>query len=379
MNHNPYSIKFFSQFPQNIRKKLSFVTFLISLLILSGCNRFSLPGSNSSPQTSNPTIELEEVLKGNQLLALLQGTQIVLVDPDHPYPFPIYQLTEQEIPLTNDLYNFQLSPQRNYVVWYSPNKGLIKLNIITKQSEILAPPSDWINKNPHIELTDNPETIHYIDNLGNDLISIRLDDNQKTTAPIPFPYGNVFKISPDGKLVVFVSGYGQSQEFPKYLITTIDGKNPKEFTTQNLPNKRSLITWLPDSISLVTPNNSNTLIMINSMTPTSPTTFYQYSTDISIEDLRLFDQKLYIKTPQFWSVIDITTQKLIGRAPLEIAKELNNPQFFPWHNDKFLIQTTIRTDPDQFNQLWLSNYMGVKKKVIDSYHQVTTTTDTPKI
>lgn len=366
-----------------MNKSLIKNTFLIftAVLFLSACtkNQTSTHNRNNQGQDSVP-LPISEVLKGNHPIAIIQNKQLLVVDPEFPDPQPILGLGEKEIPPVIDLNTFKISPTKNFIVWYAPEKGFLKLNLISKELTSIHEPSSWLNKNPFFAYLGDKDTVIFIDNNGTEFVTINIVTNQKEITRIPYPFGNLFSVSPDGQKLVFVSGFGQSEKNPEYMFTDITGANPKRFITNATLNKRHLITWLPDSSGVVVVSTKSELLFVSEKQPNQQEIFYKTSDDAEITDLAKVENLIYILTSENkWHVIDSNSRKEVGRIPLEIAEEIHRPKFYPWFDSNFLIEETLRLDPEQYNRLWLSNYIGVKKSIIDKYQETNITSDTPSL
>jgi hypothetical protein len=180
--------------------------------------------------------------------------------------------------------------------------------------------------------------------------------------------------------VVFVSGFGQTKKYPEYLITTVDGTNPIRFSTQSLLNKRDLIAWMPDSSGILVVEDETNLMLVPRTNTDAKQAFFTAENNATIDKMERVENLLYYFTnDNRWHVIDLTTKRQVARIPTEIAQEIHRPNFIPWYNKSFLIEETVRPDPSQFNRLWLSNFMGIKKLVIDKYFETTVQNLTPEL
>lgn len=355
---------------------------LMSAIIftLAGCSRQSTtPTESATTQTDQNITDIS--LDGNHPLAVIQAQQIWVVDPDSPDPKPIYSLEDNLIPPTQHLFDLKISPSKRFIAWYSPDTGMISLDLESKQIVTVHPQSDWLNKNPYFNFLNNQDTIAFVDNQGTQLFFIDLTQNTTSSTTIPYPFGNVFRISPDNNHVIFVSGFGQTDKFPQYMITTINGENPKRFVTEATLNRRGLVEWLPDSSGVILVSKPNQILFVSKDSPNQQEVYYQLEDpEKEITDLGLVDNHVYVSENDLaWEIIDITTRKRVARSPVEIAEELYRPTFIPWYDKTFLMEETIRLDSEQFNRLWKSNFVGIKQMVIDKYQESTITSDTPSL
>ena len=358
---------------------------LFIIVIVSLCTACSLPNnqqtsdlSNSDPN-NNSQATLEEVLQAQHLLAIIKDNHITLVDPNTSKTHSLYKLKPEEFPASHNLLNIQLSPSHDYLVWYSPQIGFLNLKIGDTSPQIITASSQWLNTNPYFSFHHVKNLMYYVDSEGTELVTADLSTNTVSSITIPYPFGNQFRISPDDQHVLFISGFDQTQNQPQYMFTAINGTDPVRFTTETTLNKRHLVTWLPDSSGIITVHGSNQLIFVPINNPTTNELFFTKEVIGDITDLLRIDNQIFVFADSRWHVINTDTRQEVGRIPLEIAEEIHRPKFVPWHNNQILIEETMRLEPDQYNRLWLSNYIGIKNKIVDSYHEIVIENITPQI
>lgn len=364
-------------------KSLIKSTFLIltAVLFLSGCsNKQQDSDTQSQKNQESVPLPISEVLKGKHPIAIIQNKQLLVVDPEFPDPQPIISLGEKEIPPVLDLNSFKISPTKHFIVWYAPEKGFLKLNLTSKELTSIHEPSSWLNKNPFFTYLGDQDKIIFIDNNGTEFVTIDVNTLQKEITRIPYPFGNLFTVSPDGQKLVFVSGFGQTEKNPQYMFTDISGSNPKRFITNADLPKRHLIAWLPDSSGVVVVSGKNELLFISEKQSNIQESYFKTEDDAEITDMAKVDNLIYILTSKnMWHVIDTNSKKEVGRIPTQIAEEIHRPKFYPWYDSSFLIEETLRLDPEQYSRLWLSNYIGVKKNIVEKYQETSITSDTPAL
>lgn len=354
---------------------------VVFILTLSGCNKNpfnSNPDSNT--QEVDSTVSLTDVLAGNHLISVLQDDQLVLVDPEFPQPVSVYTLTSDQRPNTHQLFNFRLSPEKKHIVWYTANQGLLKLDLEKQKVDILRPANDWLNQNPHFSFAENQDVVFIVDNQGQDLVRINLDNNTASVISIPYPFGNLFKLAPNGNSVVFVSGFQTGPVNPEYMFTTISGESPRRFSTSAPSSLRHLIVWTPDSSGVIVVEDNYRLTFVSQTNPQEKTPFFDLEPESVITDLARIEDQIYVlANSNRWFVIDANSRQQVAQIPIEIAEEIHRPIFFPWYDKSFLIEETLRLEPEEFHRLWLSSYIGTKKNVLDKYHQSTLQVDTPSL
>lgn len=361
--------------------KVRLVVLVLLVGILAACNR-QVGGSTQDqlPTAETSSVPVETVLQGEHIVAVTQQNEIVIVDPSFPQPTSVYSFKEGEKPLVYDIENIKLSPSREYLVWYAPLKGFLCLHIDSKQVTELYPANNWLNRYPYFVFDQDSDVIHFVDNEGTKLVNLDIVNNTHHTTQIPYPFGNFFRISPSGEYIVFVSGFGQTEEFPEYLITTINGENPVRFATQTALNKRELVAWVPDSSGIIVVEDDHNLMYIPRSNPESKELYHVSENEARIDNVRRLENLLYYFTnDNRWHVLNMDSREHVARIPIEIAEEIHRPNFIPWYDNSFLIEETLRLSPEQFNRLWLSNFMGVKKQVLEKYHEIEIRDETPEI
>ncbi len=351
-----------------------FLSILCSILLLNSCSL----GSNVSTslenkkdgitQPENAQITLEDVLQAENLIAIRNEQDLYLIDPEFPKPYALYKFNTNEAPVSNSLDSLLVSPQKNWIAWYSPLKGIVALNIRTLQTKVVHTSDSFLSTYPYIEFLPKSDTLLCITNNGNAFLRTELNSFTQTSISIPYPYGNVFKVSPDQQKLAFVSGFGQSKT-PKFLITSVNGSLITQFEPDINMTDRHMVYWSTDSSGLFLIKN-NTLIFHPLSDSQNPDTFFEFSQEISILSFAISDSQMYVSTSDgYWHIIDIFTRKEIARAPFDIASELQTPKFYPWHDKQFLIEETVSDSDGQYNRLWLSDIRGVKKLLMNKYNQ----------
>ncbi len=380
--HNSLTITYPSEKNQIKSQVFLFPLLLFLTFNLSACslvqNFYQQSPQTETSQSSAATIE--DVLKAEHLIAVIQQNQITLVDPLNSISAPVYKLDEGESPIGQELFDIKVSPKKNNIIWYSPQKGFIKVNLSTKSSQILHQPSDWLNQYPYFEFHKGQEKISFIDNKGKDFITIDLENNQTTSNSIPDPFGNFFRIAPNGATFIFVSGFGQTQDFPEYMITSSQLAEPVHFQTQTALNKRNMVEWLPDSTGVVLIENQNQVSFIPTSNPNQKQEFYKLPVEENIINLQLYDDLIYLETSKkTWHIISIAERTEVARLPYEVAQDLHRPKFFAWYDKHLLLEETLRLTPQQFNRLWITTFNGSKDEVLSKYQEITISDTTPEI
>jgi hypothetical protein len=263
-------------------------------------------------------------------------------------------------------------------VWYSPAQGILSLSVPTGDLSLAFTPSEWFNTNPYLWMDNITDRVYFIDDEGRQFYTLHLESGAVTTFTIPFPYGTLFRMAPDGSKILYISGYGQDDVKPSYLITDVAGKEISRFTTDARVNARHLIDWLPDSERVVTLNSDATgLTTYQAISPGTSAQWFQETDAGSIIDFAVVDEMVFVlEDDQAWRVLD-SSGNVQARIPLEIAVELNNPTFLPQSPDMILIEETLTDGMMRFNRLWQSNQYGSKQILFADYHHVTVIDNEP--
>lgn len=352
-----------------------FFIFLSLSFFLSACSPQIVPDNKNDNQSFDNLIEseilLEDVLKGKHVLALSQNNNLFLIDPDFAKPVYIYTLNQNEIPTRGSYGQFKVSPEKKQIVWYSPQSGLISLDIHTKTTKIVEPASEFFNQYPYFEFYREKDILNFITANGNVLKQINLNDLSENLIKIPYPYGNVFKISPNEAYVLFVSGYGQSGKNPKFMFTDINGNNSKQFEANTNFFDRTHVFWTPDSSGILL-INGHKLDYYSLLNPNISTEYISLEEEKNINLIEGINENIFVYDNNgYWHVYDYLTKKELARTPTAIAQELNSPKFIPWRKTQFLIEETLKNFDDRtFNRLWISDFRGNKKIIIEKYNEL---------
>lgn len=349
--------------------------FLILTLSLSACSPKINPDNKANTQNFDNLVEseilLEDVLKGEHVLALSQNNNLFLIDPDFAKPVYIYTFSQSEVPTTGSYGQFKVSPEKKQVVWYSPQSGLLSLDIQTKTTRVIEPASEFFNNYPYFEFYKQKDVLNFITENGNVLKQINLNDLSENLIKIPYPYGNVFKISPNETYVLFVSGYGQSGKNPKFMFTDIYGNNSRQFEATTNFFDRTHVFWTPDSSGILL-INGHKLDFYSLLDPNSSTKYISLDEGKNINLIEGINDNIFVyDNDGYWHVYDYLTKKELARTPTAIAQELSNPKFIPWRKTQFLIEETLKNYDDKtFNRLWVSDFRGNKKIIIEKYNEL---------
>lgn len=331
-----------------------------------------------TPRFTTSEIQLDDVLKSKQLIALRAGTTLLLVDPEYGVSLPIYEFKPDELPLRVNATDLRVSASKNWIVWYTAAKGVLSLDVRTKHVYTLFPASDWLNTNPYLEM-DEGDHVYFTSDGGLVLNAISLVDRSHQKITIPYPFGNVFRISPDGTKVLFTSGYAQDNDRPEFMFTDLAGSNPRRFKTDTELFIRHVIEWTPDN-TMITMLEGNGVTAYAYDNPEKKVELFKLTQGARGIDLERIGKLFYVKSDiGYWHVFDYDQRKEIGRTPAEIAAELRQPQFFPWSENEFLITETMAVDNTRYSRLWLSNLRGSKKLLVPKFGETVVNTEDVKL
>lgn len=351
--------------------RFSFFLLVFFILTLSACSKDISISSpiDSLPELSQSQILISDVLKGEQIVVLSNQNTLYLIDPEYANPVALYQFSSNEAPVNQNFDIFKLSPNKQKVFWYNPKKGLISLDIATLKTQVIEPPSDFFNTYPYFEFSQN-EMVNFIVRDGYSLKQLNFLTQEDKFINIPYPYGNVFKISPDNKSVLFVSGYGQNQASPKFMFADLTNSASRQFSAEINVFDRNRVFWAVDSSGIIM-INLNRLDLYPLVNPDQIRTIITLPEDINIQSVSNLDNYIFIYDSRgYWRLYDYYTAKEIARTPDGIASELSSPRFIPWTKDSFLIEEKIIDHELEFNRLWLSDFRGNKKIVFNRYNEV---------
>lgn len=343
---------------------------LLMFLILIGC-RSAQPSGSVTEETQVPTfqaaqVDIDKILQAEHLIPIRQENMLAVVDPQFSQPLEVYTFKSDEIPITSNIFDIKISPDNKWVVWYTPVKGIIGLDITKQQTTIIHPPSQWLSTNPYFEFSETENTLYFVTDEGTVLNRYKIDEQQNQRINIPYPFGNVFHISPNNQHVIFVSGYRQTDKLPEYMFTDINGNSPQIFSTDTDIANRFLIAWAPDSSGMIQVSYGD--LVYHPYTNPDITQQLVHVTDDHILRLNRINDQLFVLDDQgYWHVYSYTQSKELARTPVSIAEELRNPVFYPWTEDKFLISELVGDQDLQYNRLWTSNFRGSKKLVVSQF------------
>lgn len=348
---------------------------IVSTILLTSCKpKLSLNfdtqnDRNIESHFEDNEIRIEDIVKGRKLLAVGTINEILLLDPEFAKPLSVYTFSQDDEPTSKYIDTFTVSPNNRWIVWYTPMKGVLAYNVLSEELKVVHEATDFLNRYPYVEFLDQDILVFIIED-GNSLAKHSLTNDERSLINIPYPYGNVFKISPDNKSILYVSGYGQSKTKPKFMYTDYTGNFSQQFFTETNLFDRNQVFWAPDS-SGVLMINSNSLEFYSLINPSSAQVMFSLNKEMEIEKASRIENSIFVLDKKgYWHVYDYNTRKEIARTPDGIAAELNNPEFIPWTQSEFIIEETLIDGDIEFNRLWISDFRGNKKILVPRYNDL---------
>lgn len=338
--------------------------------LFTGCQ--SSQSDDISPQPSPASASLRDVLSKPNLLVLLTNGSLWLTDPIEQLSSQIYTLKVGESPSSVALDTFKLSPKKTHVIWYTAGKGLFSLNIEQKKVNTVYKPSDWFNTHPYMAFMPESNTTVLVDQEGKTLVFIDLTTNSVTTSSIPYPFGTVFKPSPNGQAFVFVSGFSkEATPETTYMFTSSDLSTQQQFVTKTEQIERDQIEWLADSSGIITIEADSTLMLYAYANPDNKRVFYALPEGEKITHVqRAGDYYFVASAQQTWHVLD-QTGKLYARLPIDMVADLNSPNLIPYVDSHFLVDEVFKpSEQERFHRLWLLSFKGEKKLVTPKFNEM---------
>jgi hypothetical protein len=170
--------------------------------------------------------------------------------------------------------------------------------------------------------------------------------------------------------VLFVSAFGQDQQFPHYLLMNKDGDMVGQFETHGSLADRDMIVWLPDESGLLTPNFEGAIELYRVNALDSPESFFTLEKGQRPIRMKVIDDLILILlTDRTWIALSLDGT-LNARMPLSQFEDLNDPVTIPIAENTLLIEETIPAGDQEFNRLWLTNWEGVRRMILPKYHAV---------
>ena len=353
----------------------------LAAVLLAGCSLpFATPSDSQSSDNSagNQQLEqtqlpLEQLDKQPDLIAVRKNNQLWLVNPSKSQQALLVELKPNQVALGSQLSStYLISPTKQWLIWYHPITGLWAVNLRDQSLHNPFPSTEWLNRNPYFEFAPNSNTVYFITDQGRVLNSLNLDDNSRVQINVPYPFGNEFRVSPDGQQILFIAGFDQSQSSnQQFMLTDLQGQQPVMFSSGNL-HQRYQAGWMPDSQAVVVINNHQLLQHPVSNPQQATVLFSLADNQQSLVKLITWQDRFYLlDNAGYYHVLDAQGAEL-HRIPTAIASELKSPSFYPWYDNQFLITEVFAQPSRQYLRLWLSDFRGNKQMLIPEFNQIET-------
>ncbi len=351
----------------NLLPRFCFV--LLCAVCLSACA--SSPDTAPLPEPTPVASTLRQVLAQPHSLVLLTNGSLWLTDPFTQSRAELYTLKVGESPSFVSIDTFKLSPHKKHVVWYTAGKGVFSLDLEQKQVTTVYKPSDWFNTNPYMAFMPESETVVLVDNGGKTLVVINLESGEVTTTSIPYPFGTVFKPSPNGSAFVFVSGFDQDNAQTTYMFTSQTMESQRQFATQTEHVERDQIEWLADSSGIITIENGSTLMTYDYANPENKRVFYTLPDEQKITYVKRVEDHYFVAAAnEVWHVLD-AAGKPYARLPIDMVADLSSPNLIPYFQDHFLVDEVFAPSAqERFHRMWLLSFKGEKKLVAPKFNEM---------
>ncbi len=362
-------------------KKINKFIILIILFSLTSCTIFNDGNKKYQNDKNNTTQSTKDISQQeyNQSLKIIQqspkiiGTinhnNLSITDPISKKSLPIHFFSENEGPTSPIIYPHQFDSSKNWVAWYSPKSGMLALNIKKNIIKKLHPASSFLNTNPYLEFSKKSPIVLFITKDGNILKKINLLTDEEENISIPYPYGNLFKLSPNEEKILFIAGFGQSQGNPQYLFTDSQGNLIKQITTLSNIADRHMVAWMPDSSGMLQVQGTE-LILYPIDNLDNPINLFSIPTGKHIIDIKVINDNVFLLNDRgYWHIYSISQDKEIARTPQSIASEIKNPKFIPWNFDEFIIREKIEKEDLTYSRFWKSNFKGKKEIILDKFDE----------
>ncbi len=262
---------------------------------------------------------------------------------------------------------FKTNVSQSYVAWFVPGKGMVRYHEQDKSFTVFYQPSDWFYENPYFQFVGDTNTLILIDKKGSEVVKYNLDSAAITQQAVPYPFGTLFKISPDLQRIVYVEGYKQTSGKPSYLITTSNGEPVTQFETNTDTANRGYIVWMPDSKALVTVEEGSKIVRYPIEQAAYADLLFTLEEGESVIGFEEVNGLLVVTSRSYWYLYDLANRKLIRRLPVDSMSQLRNPVITLLDANTFFIEEDVKSFEETYKRLWRSDWMGNKQIVIPAY------------
>lgn len=351
---------------------------LITMTLMS-CNpvqKDNLEIQESDKHNNLSFVEFDQ-LKNDKLVVIRDQLDLILISPSNRKANKIYTLKKDELSLENNIFEYQISQNNKYVVWFASSTGFMALDIDKGSTWVLEKTNNWINQNPKFELANFMNKVYWISEGGAVLKEYDLESKKSINIPIPYPFGNAFKISDDLSKIIYITGYSSDINRPRFMYSDRSGNLIKTFGSDTELSNRFNIIWTPDNRGVLMVKD-NQVIFTSHDQPGRSQRLFENLTEV--RDIKRYDNYVFILDGLgYWHKYNFDSKDEIARIPTEILRELKRPGLYPWEGDNLLITENMRYDNIKFTRLWISNYRGQKEIIYPEFGQVVETNLDPWI
>jgi hypothetical protein len=312
---------------------------------------------------------------GADSVLLYQDKRLVNINTVTGLETASYPIPDEFLPVSFEYERtFKASADGSLVVWFVPAKGLVSWSLPKRTVKVVYEPTDWFYENPYFKFFGKTHDLMLVDKRGTEVVRLNLDDESYTTQAIPYPFGTIFKLSPDLTKILYIEGYQQTAGSPRYLITTLEGEEVARIRTNAEVADRAMVGWTEDSRQIITIENQDEIAAYTVEASSKRSVLYTLAENERVVELSQQGRWLFIGSRAYWYLFDTREMKLVRRLPVEAMSQLNRPKFVFAKDsaEKFFVEENIRSFETVHKRLWESDWSGEKRIVVPQYGVTTT-------
>jgi hypothetical protein len=262
---------------------------------------------------------------------------------------------------------FKMSPQRTFIAWYTPGKGIYALETEEMSEPTLVyQPGSWFQVNAYFSFHPQEDLLFVMSDEGRALTSVNLRTAEEISIPIPFPYGTVFQISPEATYVVFISGFRQTEGKPTYLVTTLSGELIEQFETEAaLADRFDLV--FADNTTFYVPGNNTLVEATIEETRVQLRQIEEKGKEIG--KVILSGSEILMATGEGITSLNRDALTLSDTVPMAAFDGLGRFDIYPYDSKYFLAIEYFRNNDKRFDRMWLIDRRGSKQILIPSLNE----------
>lgn len=316
-----------------------------------------LPGCMSSDK-SVPPIPTSNVVESNYKEVLnsatpfiyTQANNLIALDPLSQKNVPLTRLSSKQVPPTQTLSTFALSPNKRFIVWYTAAGGLFEFDAQNNTVSNLEEPNDWFNSDPKFYdfLHTKDATAVYLQS-ADQLVLRDLQSRTSETISLKNSRGPSMVVSPNDESIIIIEGFNQTDQYANYTIATITDGAVFNLSTKTEAHQRFNVAWSQDSQRIVVIEQSSQLTFYRATAPHSASSIpLSPTSDIS---------KLIAGRHQTIAITADNNAFKVDYNPDNIIKIDTNNLFFSdiqaLSNTSWLALEEVRGDNIVTSRLWL--------------------------